>query len=75
MAQVTRRNFLGTASLAAAGAAMGPWVRRAGAQAGPVKIGLVLPYSGVYAVLGEPRVTVRRADLRPRELDLQRRSR
>ena len=53
MAQVTRRNFLGTASLAAAGAAMGPWVRRVGAQAGPVKIGLVLPYSGVYAVLGE----------------------
>jgi len=53
MADVTRRRFLGTASLAAAGAAMGPWVRRTSAQAGPVKIGLVLPYSGVYAVLGE----------------------
>ena len=53
MADVTRRKFLGTASLAAAGAAMGPWVLRAGAQSGPVKIGLVLPYSGVYAVLGE----------------------
>jgi branched-chain amino acid transport system substrate-binding protein len=32
---------------------MGPWVRRAGAQSGPIKIGVVLPYSGVYAVLGE----------------------
>jgi branched-chain amino acid transport system substrate-binding protein len=53
MEQVTRRKFLGTASLAAAGTAMGPWVRRAGAQSGPIKIGVVLPYSGVYAVLGE----------------------
>jgi branched-chain amino acid transport system substrate-binding protein len=31
---------------------VGPWVRRAGAQGGPVKIGLVLPYTGVYAELG-----------------------
>ena len=53
MDEVTRRKFIGTAGLAAAGAAMGPWVRRAGAQSDPVKIGLVLPYSGVYAVLGE----------------------
>jgi branched-chain amino acid transport system substrate-binding protein len=51
--QVTRRRFLATASAAAAGAAIGPWVLRAHAQAGPVKIGLVLPYTGVYAVLGE----------------------
>ncbi|MGH7367837.1 MAG: ABC transporter substrate-binding protein [Candidatus Rokuibacteriota bacterium] len=53
MDKVTRRKVLGTVSLAAAGTAMGPWVRRAGAQAGPIKIGVVLPYSGVYAVLGE----------------------
>ena len=53
MDNVTRRKFLGTASLAAAGTAMGPWVLRARAQSGPIKIGLVLPYSGVYAVLGE----------------------
>ncbi len=51
--QVTRRKFLATASAAAAGAAIGPWVVRAHAQTGPVKIGLVLPYTGVYAVLGE----------------------
>ena len=53
MDKVTRRKFLGTAGLAAAGTAMGPWMLRAGAQAGPIKIGVVLPYTGVYAVLGE----------------------
>jgi branched-chain amino acid transport system substrate-binding protein len=53
MDKVTRRKFLGTTSLAAAGTAVGPWVLRAGAQAGPIKIGIVLPYTGVYAVLGE----------------------
>jgi branched-chain amino acid transport system substrate-binding protein len=53
MDKVTRRRFLGGASLAAAGTAMGPWVLRAGAQSGPIKIGVVLPYTGVYAVLGE----------------------
>ena len=53
MDKVTRRKFLGTASLAAAGTAMGPWVLRARAQSGPIKIGVVLPYTGVYAVLGE----------------------
>src|SRR5574341_146753 len=53
MDQVTRRRFLGTASMAAAGVAVVPWVLRAQAQSGPVKIGLVLPYTGVYAVLGE----------------------
>jgi branched-chain amino acid transport system substrate-binding protein len=53
MDKVTRRKFLGGATLAAAGTAMGPWVRHAGAQSGPIKIGVVLPYSGVYAVLGE----------------------
>ena len=43
MDEVTRRKFIGTAGLAAAGAAMGPWVRRAGAQSDPVKIGLEMP--------------------------------
>ncbi len=53
MDQVTRRRFLRTASAAAAGAAVGPWVLRATAQGAPLKVGVVLPYSGVYAVLGE----------------------
>src|SRR5262245_33754575 len=53
MDQVTRRRFLGAATMTAAGAAIGPWVARAGAQGAPLKIGLVLPYTGVYAVLGE----------------------
>jgi len=53
MDQVTRRRFLGTASMAAASVAVGPWVLRGHAQSGPVKIGVVLPYTGVYAVLGE----------------------
>ncbi len=53
MAQLTRRTLLTTGSLAAAGALAGPWVRRAHAQGAPLKVGLVLPYTGVYAVLGE----------------------
>ncbi len=53
MAQLTRRTFLTAASLAATGAAAGVWVARAQAQGAPVKIGVVLPYTGVYAVLGE----------------------
>src|SRR5262245_24443216 len=53
MAQLTRRTLLITSSLAAAGAAAGPWVSRARAQGAPLKVGLVLPYTGVYAVLGE----------------------
>jgi branched-chain amino acid transport system substrate-binding protein len=54
MKEVTRRKFLATASVAAAGAAAGPWVLRAQAQseAAPVKIGVVVPYTGVYAELG-----------------------
>jgi branched-chain amino acid transport system substrate-binding protein len=53
MKQVTRRRFLGAATVSAASVAAGPWVSRVGAQGAPVKIGLVLPYTGVYAVLGE----------------------
>ncbi|HEY7142207.1 MAG TPA: twin-arginine translocation signal domain-containing protein, partial [Methylomirabilota bacterium] len=55
MDRQTRRTFLKTAVIgsgAAAGMATGPWVLRARAQGGPVKVGLVLPYSGVYAELG-----------------------
>ena len=51
--RLTRRTFLTGASAAAAGVAVGPWVLQARAQGGPLKIGLVLPYTGVYAVLGE----------------------
>jgi branched-chain amino acid transport system substrate-binding protein len=36
-----------------AGLAAGPWAGKGHAQGGPLKIGLVLPYSGVYQVLGE----------------------
>ena len=53
MAQLTRRTLLTTGSVAAAGVLAGPWVRRVGAQGAPLKVGLVLPYTGVYAVLGE----------------------
>ncbi|HEX2500212.1 MAG TPA: ABC transporter substrate-binding protein [Methylomirabilota bacterium] len=55
MEQQTRRTFLKSAVLgggAAAGLAGGPWVLRARAQGGPIKLGVVLPYSGVYTELG-----------------------
>jgi branched-chain amino acid transport system substrate-binding protein len=55
MDQQTRRTFLRAAVIgggAVAGMATGPWVLRARAQGGPVKVGVVLPYSGVYAELG-----------------------
>jgi branched-chain amino acid transport system substrate-binding protein len=55
MDQPTRRTFLKAAVVgggAAAGVTGGPWVIRARAQGGPVKIGVVLPYTGVYAELG-----------------------
>src|SRR2546429_10018833 len=52
MKAVTRRKFLATGSVAAAGAAAGPWVRRAQGQAEPIKIGVILPYTSVYAELG-----------------------
>jgi branched-chain amino acid transport system substrate-binding protein len=53
MARWTRRGFLNAVAVSSAGAAATAWLPRALAQAGPVKIGLVLPYTGVYAVLGE----------------------
>jgi branched-chain amino acid transport system substrate-binding protein len=49
---LNRRTFL-TGAAAVAGVAAGPWVLRSHAQGGPIKIGVVLPYTGVYAVLGE----------------------
>jgi len=55
MSRQTRRAFLKATVVgggAAASVASGPWVLRAGAQGAPLKIGLVLPYSGVYAELG-----------------------
>src|SRR5437660_9807888 len=52
MRGLNRRTFL-TGAAAAAGVASGPWVLRSHAQGGPIKIGVVLPYTGVYAVLGE----------------------
>ena len=55
MDQQTRRTFLRTAVIggsAAAGVASGPWVLRARAQGAPLRVGVVLPYSGVYAELG-----------------------
>ena len=52
MKAVTRRKFIATASAATAGVAVGPWMQRAQAQSEPIKIGVVLPYTGVYAELG-----------------------
>jgi len=50
---VTRRQFLGVAAAAATTAAAGSFISKAGAQTASIKIGAVLPYTGVYAVLGE----------------------
>ena len=48
----TRRNLLMMASAGAASLAL-PFPRPALAQAKPIKVGLLLPYSGTYAQLGE----------------------
>src|SRR3970040_821402 len=53
MGALTRRGLLTGAGAAAGGVAAGPWVLRSWAQGGPIKVGVVLPYTGVYAVLGE----------------------
>ena len=42
MHHVTRREFLSTTAVGAASAAAGPWVSRARAQGGPIKIGVGL---------------------------------
>src|SRR6059036_2817842 len=53
MPALTRRRFVVGGAAVSAALAGGPWMLRAHAQSGPVKIGVVLPYTGVYAVLGE----------------------
>jgi len=53
MSALTRRTFLRGAGTSAVGVLASPWIRQAWAQGGPIKIGVVLPYTGVYAVLGE----------------------
>ena len=52
MREVTRRKFLATASVAAAGAAAGRGCCGPRPSRGRIKIGVVLPYTGVYAELG-----------------------
>jgi branched-chain amino acid transport system substrate-binding protein len=53
MGGLTRRTFLAGGGAAVASVTLGPWVHRSLAQGGPIKIGVLLPYTGVYAVLGE----------------------
>jgi branched-chain amino acid transport system substrate-binding protein len=53
MGALTRRTLLAGGGAAAASLTLGPWVHRGYAQGGPIKIGVLLPYTGVYAVLGE----------------------
>jgi len=50
---LTRRRFLRGVATTAAGAVLGGAAGRARAVPAPIKIGLLLPYSNVYAVLGE----------------------
>ncbi|MDP7260279.1 MAG: ABC transporter substrate-binding protein, partial [Anaerolineales bacterium] len=51
---VTRRELLKLSGAAATAYAAGPLLSACGgAAAGPVKVGVLLPYSGIYAVLGE----------------------
>jgi len=50
---LTRRRFLRGVATTAAGAVLGGPARQARAAPAPIKIGLLLPYSNVYAVLGE----------------------
>lgn len=52
--RITRRDFLKLTGIAAAGYAAAPLLSACGPSAtGPVKIGVLLPYSDIYAVLGE----------------------
>jgi branched-chain amino acid transport system substrate-binding protein len=52
MAHVTRRQFVTSAALAAAGTAAGPWVRRGLAQAQTIKIGLLFDHTGPFSAAG-----------------------
>lgn len=49
----TRRTVLAGASAFAATGLFAPFVRGASAQSGPLRVGVLLPYSGTYAQLGE----------------------
>jgi branched-chain amino acid transport system substrate-binding protein len=53
MSIVSRRHLLSLAAGAGALSVAGPLARPAIAQAKPIKIGLLLPYSGTFAQLGE----------------------
>jgi branched-chain amino acid transport system substrate-binding protein len=48
----TRRRFLSLTAGATATALAAPYIRPSWAQSGPIKVGLLLPYSGTYAQLG-----------------------
>jgi len=50
---INRRRVLSIGAAAGATLACGPFIRSSYAQSGPLKIGLLLPYSGTYAPLGE----------------------
>jgi branched-chain amino acid transport system substrate-binding protein len=52
MAKSTRREFLGSASLAVAGIAAGPWVLRAHAQGQTIKIGTLYDHTGPFSAAG-----------------------
>ncbi|HET8576174.1 MAG TPA: ABC transporter substrate-binding protein [Methylomirabilota bacterium] len=52
MGKQTRREFLGAASLAAAGVAAGPWVLRAHAQGQTIKIGTLYDHTGPFSAAG-----------------------
>jgi branched-chain amino acid transport system substrate-binding protein len=51
--RLSRRQLLALSASAGASTLVAPWMRPALAQAKPIKIGLLLPYSGTYAQLGE----------------------
>jgi branched-chain amino acid transport system substrate-binding protein len=50
---INRRRLLSIGASAGATLACGPFIRSSYAQSGPLKIGLLLPYSGTFAPLGE----------------------
>ena len=52
MGGVTRRAVVAGVSVAAASVVAGPGILRSQAQGGLIKVGVVLPYSGVYEELG-----------------------
>jgi len=51
--RISRRRVLELAAGASAISLASPFIRPSFAQSGPIKVGLLLPYSGTYAQLGE----------------------